>query len=210
MGEVYRARHVKLEREAAIKVLPSELASDPERLHRFEREARAASALNHPAIVTIYDIDEHEGTYYIAMELVDGVTLRKRLADPPVDTKEALRLATSIVEGLALAHAAGIVHRDLKPDNVMITRDGQVKILDFGLAKQIPAGIDAQSDLTTFSRTTQQGMVLGTVPYMSPEQAACRPVDHHSDQFSFGVVLYEMLCGQRPFQGDPARDAPGG
>ncbi len=216
MGEVYRARHVKLEREAAIKVLPSEFASDPERLRRFEHEARAASALNHPAIVTIYDIDEHEGTHYIAMELVDGITLTKRLADRPVDMKEALQLSTSIVEGLAQAHAAGIVHRDLKPENVMITRDGQVKILDFGLAKQIPAGVDAQSDLATISRMTQQGMVLGTVPYMSPEQAACRPVDHHSDQFSFGVVLYEMLCGRRPFQGQSVatvlsailRDAP--
>ena len=202
MGEVYRARHVKLGREAAVKVLPSEVASDPERLHRFEREARAASALNHPAIVTIYDIDEHEGTTFIAMELVDGVTLRNRLSEGPLDTAEARRLASAIAEGLARAHAAGIVHRDLKPDNVMITADGRVKILDFGLAKQIPSAVEAGSDLTTMSHTTQHGMVLGTVPYMSPEQASGRPVDGLSDQFSFGVVLYEMLCGRRPFEGD--------
>ena len=216
MGEVYRARHVKLERDAAIKVLPGELASSPDRLHRFEREARAASALSHPGIVTIYDIDEHEGTTYIAMELVEGDTLRERLARGPLGTKESLRIARQIAEGLARAHEAGIVHRDLKPDNVMITREGAVKILDFGLAKQTPTDVGVGTDLTTMSRTTQQGTVLGTVPYMSPEQAAGRPVDHLSDQFSFGVVLYEMVCGRRPFQGESAatvlsailRDAP--
>jgi predicted esterase len=216
MGEVYRARHVKLGREAAIKVLPSELASDPERLRRFEREARAASALNHPGIVTIYDIDEHEGTLYIAMELVEGTTLRERLQGARLEPKEAVRIAAAIADGLALAHDAGIVHRDLKPDNVMITRDGHVKILDFGLAKQVPVGAEAGSDLATVSRSTVQGAVLGTVPYMSPEQAAGRAVDHLSDQFSFGVVLYEMLCGRRPFSGESVgtvlsailRDAP--
>lgn len=202
MGEVYRAKHVKLGREAAIKVLPPELASDPERLRRFEREARAASALNHPAIVTIYDIDEHDGTTYIAMELVEGVTLREKLQGGRLTTAEALRLARSIADGLARAHAAGIVHRDLKPDNVMITADGHVKILDFGLAKQLTRGGDPVSELTTLSQTTREGLVMGTVPYMSPEQAAARPVDPFSDQFSFGVVLYEMVCGDRPFQGE--------
>ncbi|MCG6927129.1 MAG: protein kinase [Acidobacteria bacterium] len=202
MGEVYRARHVKLGREAAIKVLPSDVASDPERLRRFEREARAASALNHPAIVTIYDIDDDDGTSYIAMELVDGETLRERMASGPLAPEEALRLAIAIAEGLARAHEAGIVHRDLKPDNVMITGEGQVKILDFGLAKHTPTRQELHTDLTTMSRTTRQGMVLGTVPYMSPEQAAGRTVDQMSDQFSFGVVLYEMLCGRRPFQGE--------
>lgn len=202
MGEVYRARHVKLGREAAVKVLPREFASDPQRLRRFVREARAASALNHAAIVTIYDIDEHDGTTYIAMELVDGVTLKQRLSGGPLDTSEALRLATSIAEGLARAHEAGVVHRDLKPENLMITRDGQVKILDFGLAKHVAAGGDEPIDLTTMSQVTQEGVVLGTLPYMSPEQAAGRTLDHLSDQFSFGVVVYEMLCGRRPFVGD--------
>jgi formylglycine-generating enzyme required for sulfatase activity len=202
MGEVYRARHLKLGREAAIKVLPAELASDLERLRRLEREARAASALNHPAIVTIYDVDEDAGTRYIAMELVEGVTLRARLRDGPLPVQEALRLAAGIAEGLARAHEAGIVHRDLKPDNVMITRDGHPKLLDFGLAKQVASADQAESELATVSRTTRAGVVLGTVPYMSPEQAAGRPVDHTSDQFAFGVMLFEMLCGRRPFLGD--------
>ena len=177
MGEVYRARHLKLGREAAIKVLPAELSSDPDRLRRFEREARAASALNHPGIVTIYDIDEDDGVSYIAMELVEGQTLRQRLAEGPLDPAEALRLAGAMAEALARAHDAGVVHRDLKPDNVMITRDGHVKILDFGLAKKTPTGRQLETDLTTMSRTTQDGMVVGTVPYMSPEQAAGRSGD---------------------------------
>ena len=138
------------------------------------------------------------------MELVDGVTLRERLAEGALETNETLRLAISVADGLARAHAAGIVHRDVKPDNVMITDDGQVKILDFGLAKQIATGVDGITDATTMSRDTRQGVVLGTIPYMSPEQAAGRSVDHRSDQSSFGAVLYEMVCGQRPFQGDSA------
>jgi hypothetical protein len=200
MGEVYRARHEKLGREAAVKVLPADVASDPERRKRFEREARAASALNHPAIVTIYDIGDHDGTTYIAMELVEGETLRERLGRGPVPTGEALSIATRIAEGLARAHGAGIVHRDLKPDNVMLTRDG-AKILDFGLAKRAPLQEGSESEVTTMSHATREGVVLGTVPYMSPEQAAGAAVGPRSDQFSFGVVLYEMLGGQRPFQG---------
>jgi serine/threonine protein kinase len=202
MGEVYRARQVRLQRDVAIKVLPADLAADPDRLRRFEREARAASALNHPGIVTIYDIDDHEGTRYIAMELVEGTTLRGRMSEGRLDAREALRLATQIAEGLARAHGAGIVHRDLKPDNVMVTSGGLVKILDFGLAKHAAGDVVAGTDVTTMSRATQDGVLLGTVPYMSPEQAAGRVVDHLSDQFSFGTMLYEMLCGQRPFQGD--------
>jgi formylglycine-generating enzyme required for sulfatase activity/predicted esterase len=201
MGEVYRARHVALGREAAIKVLPDALAFDPERLKRFEQEARTASALNHPNIVTIYDIAEHDGTRYLAMELVEGKTLRERLADGPLDLREALVVATQIAEGLARAHTAGVVHRDLKPDNLMLTVDGRVKILDFGLAKLALEAPEVGSEMSTASQLTQPGSVPGTVPYMSPEQAAARPVDHRSDQFSFGVVLYELVCGERPFQG---------
>jgi formylglycine-generating enzyme required for sulfatase activity/dienelactone hydrolase len=201
MGEVYRARHVALGREAAIKVLPDALASDPERLKRFEQEARTASALNHPNIVTIYDIAEHDGTRYLAMELVEGKTLRERLADGPLELREVLVVATQIAEGLARAHAASIVHRDLKLDNVMLTADGRVKILDFGLAKPALEAASVESEMSTASQLTQPGSVPGTVPYMSPEQAAARPVDHRSDQFSFGVVLYELVCGERPFQG---------
>ena len=199
MGEVYRAKHVKLGRDVAIKVLPSELASDPERLKRFEREARSASALNHPNIVTIYDIAEHEGTTYIAMELVEGRTLRELLRDGPLPVAKTISVAAQICEGLSKAHAAGIVHRDLKPDNLMVTDDGLVKILDFGPAKPIARGMD--SKLTTLTKATTEGVIVGTPYYMSPEQAASHPVDHRPDQFSFGVVLYELLCGQRPFEG---------
>ena len=198
-GEIYRAKHVKLGRDVAIKVLPSEFTSDAERLRRFEREARSASALNHPNIVTIYDIAEHEDTTYIAMELVEGRTLRELLQDGPLPVAKTIAIVTQICDGLGKAHAAGIVHRDLKPDNVMVTEDGLVKILDFGLAKPIARGTD--SKLTTLTKATAQGVIVGTPHYMSPEQAASHPVDHRSDQFSFGVVLYELLCGQRPFEG---------
>jgi pimeloyl-ACP methyl ester carboxylesterase len=204
MGEVYRARHVRLQRDVAIKVLPGHLATDPERLRRFEREARAASALNHPNIVTIHDIDEHEGECYIAMELVEGTTLRDILVKDQPSEQSTITLARQIAEGLAKAHAAGIVHRDLKPENVMVTNDGRVKILDFGLAKLAPLDSVIESESPTMSEPTRQGVLLGTVPYMSPEQAAGCPGNHLSDQFSFGVLLYEMACGQRPFQGSSA------
>jgi len=201
MGEVHRARHVKLGRDVAIKVLPTELASDRERLRRFEREARAASSLNHPNIVTIHDIAEHEGTTYIAMELVEGRTLRELLSDGPLPVSKTVALTTQIADGLAKAHAAGIVHRDLKPDNVMVTSEGLVKILDFGLAKPVAAGVVDDSSLTTLTKATGMGVLVGTPHYMSPEQAKGDPVDHRSDQFSFGVVLYELLGGKRPFEG---------
>jgi TolB-like protein len=202
MGEVYRARHLKLGRDVAIKVLPSDVASDSDRLSRFEREARAASALNHPNIVTIHDIDECEGTHYISMELVEGRTLRELLAQGPLAVDRLLALARQMAEGLAKAHAAGIVHRDLKPENLMVTDDGLLKILDFGLAKLAPSVSEGESDLLTLDQPTGAGVVLGTVPYMSPEQAASRPVDFRSDQFSLGSILYEMATGRQAFKKD--------
>jgi len=201
MGEVYRAKHLRLGREVAIKVLPNEVASDPDRLHRFEREARTASALNHPNIVTIYDIDEHDGTPYIAMELVEGRTLRAILADGRMPLTRVLSIARQMADGLAKAHAAGIVHRDLKPENVMVTGDGLVKVLDFGLARVVPEGGMVASEMTTSSAITRQGMLTGTVQYLSPEQISGRPADHRSDQFAFGVLLYELVCGRLPFEG---------
>ncbi|HUP19456.1 MAG TPA: protein kinase [Gemmatimonadota bacterium] len=200
MGEVHRARHEKLRREVAIKVLPTALAADRVGLARFEREARTASALNHPNIVTIYDIGEHDGTTYIAMELVEGRTLRDLIAGDQLPMDRVVGIATQTADGLAKAHAAGIVHRDIKPANVMVTDDGVVKILDFGLAKPLttPAGMGiTRSTLTTAG----EGIIAGTPHYMSPEQWAGGSVDHRSDQFAFGVLLYEMACGVPPFDG---------
>ena len=199
MGEVYRAKDLELGREVAIKVLRKEIASEPDGLKRFEREARTASALNHPNIATIYHIGEHEGTRYIAMELVEGQTLRELLNECPLSTKKTLALAKQIVAGLAKAHGASIVHRDLKPENFMVTEDGLVKILDFGLAKLIPQSSDIDPEMATMTKATRQGTILGTVQYMSPEQAAGRAVDYRSDQFAFGSVLYEMLTGRLAF-----------
>ncbi len=198
MGEVYRARDTKLGRVIALKILPKELASSPEALRRFEQEARAASALNHPNIVTIYDICVTEDMAWIAMELIDGMDLRTIGVRDPLTLKAALRVAVKLADGLAAAHDQGIVHRDLKPDNVMITTEGFVKILDFGLAKQIRA---IKSDDTTIPHTSP-GAVFGTVGYMSPEQTKGKEMDSRSDQFSFGVMLYEMLTRVRPFDRD--------
>ncbi|HJS74515.1 MAG TPA: protein kinase [Vicinamibacteria bacterium] len=201
MGDVYRARDRNLGREVAIKVLRPDVASDATRLKRFEQEARTASALNHPNIVTIYEIGEHDGEHYIAMEHVDGDTLRELLASGPLPPRKLLDLGRQIAEGLAKAHAAGIVHRDLKPENLMLSRDGYVKILDFGLAKlwPDPSGID--TEMATSDRLeTEEGVIVGTVAYMSPEQAKGRAVDFRSDQFSFGAILYELATGKRPFE----------
>src|SRR5499427_8519655 len=202
MGEVYRARDAKLGREIAIKVLPASVADDEDRRQRFEQEARAASSLNHPHILTIYDIGEADGALYIAMELVDGRTLRELLASAePLPTKRLLDLSVQIAEGLAKAHAAGIVHRDLKPENLMVSKDGYVKILDFGLAKltETPAQ-DASVLPTAVAAPTEPGTVMGTAGYMSPEQASGQPVDFRSDQFSLGSILYEMATGHKAFQ----------
>jgi Tol biopolymer transport system component len=203
MGVVYKAEDTKLGRTVALKVLPPERVADPNRKRRFVQEARAASALNHPNIITIYDIDEAEGVHYIAMEHVEGKTLDRLIARHGLRVNEALKYAVQMAAALAKAHSAGIVHRDLKPTNVMVTDDGLVKVLDFGLAKlteAAPAG-DAETAVTV-EPTTEEGTIVGTVGYMSPEQAEGKPVDARSDIFSFGSVLYEMLTGQRAFQGD--------
>ena len=205
MGVVYRAVDTRLGRAVAIKVLPADAATDDapagsaSRHRRFVQEARAASALNHPHIVTIYEIDEHEGTTFIAMELVDGTPLDTLLAEGPLTIDDAMEYATQIASGLAAAHAAGLVHRDIKPANLIITRDGRAKILDFGLAKLAERPHDAE---TMTSMGTRAGLILGTAAYMSPEQAQGRDATSRSDIFSFGAVLYEMLTGTRAFRGD--------
>ena len=205
MGEVYRARDSRLGRIVAVKVLRPDVAADPDRIERFEREARAASALNHPNIVTIYDVGVEGGMSYIAMEWVDGSPLRDLVARArPQAIPTVVSIGAQIAEGLGVAHAAGIVHRDLKPDNVMVTADGLVKILDFGLAKLVAPGDEAMSQLATEPGGTAAGVLLGTVGYMSPEQATGRHVDHRSDQFALGVILYELATGVRAFERDSA------
>ncbi len=199
MGEVYKARELELGREIAIKILREETAKDAERLRRFDQEARAASALNHPNIVTIYEIGNHDGTPYIAMEYVKGVTLREMLRDGPLGIDKLIRYATQMAEGLSKAHQAGIVHRDLKPENAIISEDGYIKILDFGLAKLLPQGEVGTEASTVAKEGTIPGAVLGTVGYMSPEQAKGQSLDFRSDQFSFGAILFEMVTGKRAF-----------
>jgi Tol biopolymer transport system component len=203
MGEVYRARDTRLGREVAVKVLLPEVSGDESRRSRFEQEARSASALNHPNIVTVYDVGAVDSTIYLAMELVEGRTLREMLADGPLHSRKLLDVAVQVAEGLAKAHDAGLVHRDLKPENLIVSKDGFVKILDFGLAKLTEAASpDAQSVMPTVvgpSRTVP-GTVMGTVGYMSPEQASGREVDFRADQFSFGSILYELATGKRAFQ----------
>ena len=203
MGEVYKAKDTRLGREVAIKVLPEALGSDPERLKRFEREARSASALNHPNIVTIYDIGSAGAVSYIAMELVQGESLRAVLVEGALPVRRLLQIGAQMAEGLAKAHAAGIVHRDLKPENVMVTEDGLVKILDFGLAKLTQpdsSGSTATQGPTVSGCDGGGDSSSGTVGYMSPEQAVGGPIDYRSDQFSLGSILYEMATGRRAFQ----------
>ncbi len=200
MGEVYRARDERLKRDVAVKVLPAELAEDADRRSRFEREARAASGLSHPNILTIYDIGSTNSTVYIAMELVEGSTLKDLTATGPLPGKKMLDLAVQIADGLAAAHAAGIVHRDLKPQNVMVSKHGYAKILDFGLAKLVTPDSEELSGMQTAADATRPGLVMGTVGYMSPEQASGRQIDFRSDQFSFGSILYEMATGKRAFE----------
>jgi serine/threonine protein kinase/formylglycine-generating enzyme required for sulfatase activity len=208
MGEVWLAEDSRLKRKIALKLLPAHFTSDAERVRRFEREARAASALNHPNILTIHEIGQSEGAHFIATEFVEGETLRQRLQQSKLSLSEALDIAAQIASALAAAHAAGIVHRDIKPENVMLRPDGYVKVLDFGLARitQREASPDA-SHLPTQSVQTDPGLILGTVGYMSPEQVRSEELDGRTDVFSLGVVLYEMLAGNRPFKGATTADA---
>jgi Tol biopolymer transport system component/predicted Ser/Thr protein kinase len=207
MGEVYRAKDPRLGREVAVKVLPASFSNDPDRLRRFEHEARAAGVLNHPNITAVYDIGSHDGAPYVVTELLEGETLRGRLAAGALSVRKALDYAIQIARGLAAAHEKGIVHRDLKPENLFVTKDGRVKILDFGLAKlKQPEEESQETDLATATIGTEPGVVLGTMGYMSPEQVRGKPADYRSDLFAFGAILYEMLSGQRAFRGDTAAD----
>jgi eukaryotic-like serine/threonine-protein kinase len=208
MGEVYRARDPRLGREVAIKVLPASFSADPDRLRRFEQEAKAAGLLNHPNITSVYDVGTHDGAPYVVTELLEGETLRSALATGKLATRRALDYGLQMARGLAAAHEKGIVHRDLKPENLFVTRDGRVKILDFGLAKLTqPEGPASQATSLPTAAGTEPGVVLGTLGYMSPEQVRGKPADPRSDIFAFGAILYEMLSGRRAFSGDSAADA---
>src|SRR5215510_9277498 len=205
MGEVYLAEDTRLHRKVALKVLPNELAANRDRMRRFEQEATAAAALNHPNIAHIYEIGESASVNFIAMEYVEGTTLREKIHREKTELRKLLRHLQQVAEGLAKAHAVGIVHRDLKPDNVMIAREGYAKILDFGLAKLTeqnrPPGVEAEAPTAVMRQPlSTPGVVMGTVGYMSPEQAQGRRVDHRSDIFSFGCLLYEAATGQRAFE----------
>ncbi|HEV8610993.1 MAG TPA: protein kinase, partial [Thermoanaerobaculia bacterium] len=207
MGEVYRAKDPRLGREVAVKVLPASFSSDLDRMRRFEQEARAAGILNHPNITAVYDVGTVDGSPYVVTELLDGETLRSRLAGGALAPRRAVEYATQIAHGLAAAHEKGIVHRDLKPENLFVTKDGRVKILDFGLAKltQREKG-GSQTNLPTETAATEPGVVMGTLGYMSPEQVRGKPADARSDIFAFGAILYEMLSGKRAFHRDTAAD----
>jgi len=207
MGEVYRAKDLRLGRDVAIKVLPASFSADPDRLRRFEQEARAAGVLNHPNITAVYDIGTHEDAPYVVQELLEGETLRTALSGGKMAQQKAIDYALQIAHGLAAAHEKGIVHRDLKPENLFVTRDGRLKILDFGLAKLTHQEEGSQvTNLPTAAAGTEPGVVLGTLGYMSPEQVRGRSADARSDIFSFGAILYEMLSGQRAFRGESAAD----
>ena len=207
MGEVYRARDTRLGRDVAVKVIAADGASSPDRLHRFEQEARAVAALDHPHILSIHDVGTENGTAYVVFELLEGETLRQRLERGALPTRKAVELAVQICRGLAAAHARGIIHRDLKPENLFLTRDGRLKILDFGLAKlkETPEREEELKQVRTHT-ATEQGMLLGTVGYMSPEQARGKPADARSDLFAVGAIVYEMLSGRRAFEGATPAD----
>src|ERR1700690_844416 len=205
MGEVYRARDTRLGREVALKILPHSFASDPDRLRRFEQEARAVAALNHPNILAIHDIGEQAGAPFIVSELLEGTSLRSELENGALSARKAADYAVQIAHGLAAAHDKGIIHRDLKPENIFVTREGRVKILDFGLAKLAPVAKDAGA-LTLTSSPTEAGVGMGTAGYMAPEQVRGAAVDSRTDIFAFGAVLYEMVSGKRAFRRETAAE----
>ncbi len=207
MGEVYRARDARLGREVAVKVLPADMGSCPDRLARFEREARAVAGLNHPNIVTLFSVEDGDGVRFLTMELVEGQTLSALVAPGGLPLARVLDIGIALADALAAAHQKGVIHRDLKPGNVMVTRDGRVKVLDFGLAKLTRT--DSNPELTqaeTLAPLSGQGRIVGTVPYMAPEQIRGEPVDARSDLFALGIMLYELATGSRPFSGATAAD----
>src|SRR5262245_60675386 len=204
MGEVYRARDTRLKRDVALKILPADMAADPVRLERFQREAETVAGLTHAHIVTLYSVEEADGVRFLTMELVEGQTLDALIPQDGMGLKQVFEIGTAVADALAAAHEKGVVHRDLKPSNVMIAKDGRIKVLDFGLAKLAQQPSDPGVTLT--SPITLEGTVMGTVPYMSPEQLRAREVDHRSDIFSLGIMLYEMASGRRPFAGDTNSD----
>src|SRR5688572_31251337 len=208
MGEVYRAQDSKLQRDVAIKVLPADFAADPERLARFEREAKVLASLNHPNIASIYGLEESGGTRDLVMELVEGPTLAERIEQGPLPLDETLVVARQIAEALEAAHERGVVHRDLKPANVKLSLDGRVKVLDFGLAKALDpqSSADLAASPTITAMATRHGVILGTAAYMSPEQARGQAVDKRSDIWAFGCLVYEMLTGKRTFEGETVSD----
>src|SRR6266498_3248811 len=208
MGEVYLAEDTRLDRLVALKILPAYFASDDHRLRRFQREARAASALNHPNILTIHEVGESDGIYFIATEFIDGQTIRELVRNQKLSLEEVLDIAAQVASALSAAHAAGIVHRDIKPENIMQRTDGLVKILDFGIAKLMePNTPDHSNETQSIIRThTEAGLVMGTVNYMSPEQARALPVDERTDIWSLDVVFYEMLTKRLPFTGATRMD----
>src|SRR5271169_16095 len=200
MGEVYRATDAKLGRDVALKVLPAEMAQDPERLARFRREAKALAQLDHPNIVTIYSVEESDGVHFLTMQLVEGQPLDRLICASGLPLEQIVEIASALGDALAAAHEKGIVHRDLKPANVMVSNEGRVRVLDFGLAKDVRGSNLGDATLTSASRT-EVGVVMGTPAYMSPEQTSGRPLDHRTDIFSLGVMLHEMATGRRPFEG---------
>src|SRR5437660_1213695 len=210
MGEVYLAEDTRLGRKVALKLLSEDVTGNRERLGRFDQEAYAASALNHPNILTVYEMGDEGGRHFIAAEFIDGITLRKRLATSPMDLSEVLSVAIQVADALEEAHAAGIIHRDIKPENIMIRRNGHVKVLDFGLAKLTEASVsENETNTQAITRAlvqTEAGVVMGTSQYMSPEQARGKPIDARTDIWSLGVVLYEMATGRAPFVGETKTD----